>query len=305
VIILGDRYTFTELEMDRLKRTFPHIRHISYSGLQNENVLETIRQAIRQDGARLIVLNTSAVLPEETLQFLINQEEKGITYIDIETFLETYLNKVFVPAPGEKHDTACDPFPYSPVQYLQKRVIDILGVLGIGILFSPIMLYIALRIRKESPGPIFFRQTRVGLRGEEFECVKFRSMHLDAEKDGAQFAQENDPRTFDFGQKIRRARLDELPQIWNVIKGEMHIVGPRPERPIWVREFEKSIPNYQKRHVVAPGITGWAQIMYHYGRGEVDAHQKLMYDLYYIKNWSLRFEFKVIWRTIKYFLGAH
>jgi lipopolysaccharide/colanic/teichoic acid biosynthesis glycosyltransferase len=224
--------------------------------------------------------------------------------LDISEFLEQYLDKIFIPDSKEEDQDTCDAFPYSPAQYIQKRFIDLMGVIGIGILFSPIMLYVAWHIRRESPGPIFFRQKRVGLRGKEFECIKFRSMHIDAEKDGAQFAQENDPRTFDFGQKIRRARLDELPQIWNVIKGEMHIVGPRPERPIWVKEFEKSIPNYQKRHVVAPGITGWAQIMYHYGRGEVDARQKLMYDLYYIKNWSLRFEFKVIWRTIRYFLGA-
>jgi lipopolysaccharide/colanic/teichoic acid biosynthesis glycosyltransferase len=127
-------------------------------------------------------------------------------------------------------------------------------------------------------------------------------MHLDAEKDGAKFAQENDPRAFKWGNFLRNSKLDELAQIWNVLKGEMHLVGPRPERRIWTKEFKRSIPHYNQRHVVAPGITGLAQIKYQYGSGKLDAEQKLMYDLYYIKNWSLKLELEIIYKTALFVL---
>jgi lipopolysaccharide/colanic/teichoic acid biosynthesis glycosyltransferase len=127
-------------------------------------------------------------------------------------------------------------------------------------------------------------------------------MHLDAEKNGAQFAIDNDPRTFPWGNKIRYTKIDELIQLWNVLKGHMHFVGPRPERKIWTTEFEKSIPYYTQRHVVAPGITGLAQIKYQYGSGKLDAKQKLMHDLYYIKNWNILLELEIIWKTILFVL---
>jgi lipopolysaccharide/colanic/teichoic acid biosynthesis glycosyltransferase len=142
----------------------------------------------------------------------------------------------------------------------------------------------------------------VGKDGKEFCCIKLRSMCVDAEKNGAQFACKNDPRAFPWGKTIRDKKIDELIQIWNVLKGEMHFVGPRPERKIWTKEFEKSIPFYNQRHVVAPGITGWAQIKYQYGSGKLDAQQKLSYDLYYIKHWSLKFELEIIWKTALFIL---
>ena len=300
MIILGDKYTLTELEMKQLSDSFQNIKHISYSGKSAEEIIALLKEEIQQRHVRLIVLNTSAVLPETVIQYMANQEEKGIHYIAIETFLEQYLNKTLLPE--DKPSDAYGVLPYTPVQYMIKRTIDYSVGLVIVVLASPVMVYTALRIRRESPGPILFRQKRVGIRGEEFECIKFRSMHLDAEEDGAKFAEEDDPRAFEFGKKIRKYKVDELPQLWNIFWGDMHLVGPRPERPIWVKEFEKSIPHYASRHVVAPGLTGWAQMEYHYGRGEVDARQKLMYDLYYIRNWSLKFDLKIIWRTVRYLI---
>jgi lipopolysaccharide/colanic/teichoic acid biosynthesis glycosyltransferase len=166
------------------------------------------------------------------------------------------------------------------------------------------MLYSAYRIKKESPdGPIFFKQKRVGLNGKEFVCVKFRSMIPDAEKGNPQFASKNDPRVFKWGETIRKTRIDELPQILNVLKGDMHFIGPRPERKVWTEQFEEQIPYYSERHLIKPGITGWAQVMYPYGVNTEDAKQKLMYDLYYIKHWSLLLEMKVLWKTIKVVLN--
>ena len=160
------------------------------------------------------------------------------------------------------------------------------------------MLYSIYRIKKESPDdPIFFKQKRVGLRGKEFECIKFRSMVPNAEKGKPRFASKNDPRVFPWGATMRKTRFDELPQMWNILKGEMHLIGPRPERKYWIEQFEKIIPYYNERHLVKPGITGWAQVMYSYGENEKDAKQKLMYDLYYIKYWNIWLELKIVWMT--------
>jgi lipopolysaccharide/colanic/teichoic acid biosynthesis glycosyltransferase len=167
----------------------------------------------------------------------------------------------------------------------------------------PILIYARFRIRKESPGTSMFKQLRVGYKNKEFKCIKFRSMRLDAEANGAQFASENDPRVFAWGEFMRKTRIDELPQLLNVLKGEMHFIGPRPERLYWIEQFEKEIPYYNERHLVRPGITGWAQVMYPYGANAQDAKQKLMYDLYYIKYWNIWLEIKVIWKTILVVIG--
>jgi lipopolysaccharide/colanic/teichoic acid biosynthesis glycosyltransferase len=165
------------------------------------------------------------------------------------------------------------------------------------------MFYASRKITRESPGPVFFSQLRVGGMLKEFRVYKFRSMHIDAEKNGAQYAQLNDPRAYEFGAVMRKTRIDELPQLWNVMKGELHFVGPRPERKVFTDQLEKEIPFYHERHLVKPGITGWAQVMYPYGANTEDARQKLMYDLYYIKHWSVWLEAEVLIRTLKIVLG--
>jgi len=158
--------------------------------------------------------------------------------------------------------------------------------------------YVKKKIDEQSPGSLYFLQNRVGLGNKEFECIKFRSMVVDAEKDGAKFASKNDERVFEFGEFMRKTRIDEIPQCINVLRGQMHLIGPRPERRYWINFFEKEIPYYNERHIVRPGITGWAQVNYPYGANALDAKQKLMYDLYYIKHWSLWLEIKIIAKTI-------
>lgn len=180
-----------------------------------------------------------------------------------------------------------------------KRAADILlaciGLIGA----SPVMLISAIVIKCESSGTIFYQQDRVGRRGKLFKVIKFRSMCQDAEKDGAVWAQKNDARVTRFGGFMRKVRIDELPQLWNVLKGEMSFVGPRPERPIFVKQLAKKIPYYSLRHNIKPGLTGWAQICYPYGASEEDALRKLEYDLYYLKNLSVTLDLWIVFKTIK------
>jgi len=179
-----------------------------------------------------------------------------------------------------------------------KRIMDF-AVSGFLLLISfPIMIVTALAIRMDSPGPVFYRQDRIGMEGKTFKVCKFRSMTVYAETQGAQWAQKRDPRVTRIGRWIRLFRIDELPQIWNIFMGDMSLVGPRPERPEFVRDLQAAIPYYSTRHCVRPGITGWAQVNFHYGASIEDARRKLEYDLYYIKNMSILLDLKIIFRTV-------
>lgn len=182
-----------------------------------------------------------------------------------------------------------------------KRIFDIFVSLLILVLTSPIFIVTAFLIWIGGLGrkPIFYRQNRVGLGGKEFAVLKFRSMKVDAEKNGAQFAKKNDSRVTFIGQIIRKTRIDELPQLINVLKGDMSFVGPRPERPEFVSGFINEIPHYDLRHSVKPGISGWAQICYPYGDNIEDTKNKLKYDLYYIKNYSLFLDLTIIFQTVQ------
>ena len=217
--------------------------------------------------------------------------------LSIEHFLEEYLYKCYIPESNDDLHYLDDIHGFSKFQHFQKRVIDYFGIFWLFIFSFFVMKKCEKKIAQESPGPIYFKQYRVGYNNKEFECIKFRSMRLDAEKDGAAFASKDDPRVFPWGEHMRKRRYDELPQMKNILKGEMHLIGPRPERKIWTDQFEEQIPYYAQRHVVHPGITGWAQVMYPYGENVFDARQKLMYDLYYIKHWNIWLELKVVWMT--------
>ncbi len=180
-----------------------------------------------------------------------------------------------------------------------KRFFDIFASLVSLILFAPISLIIAMTIKLESKGPVFYRQQRVGEDGGVFDLLKFRSMRKDAEKNGPVWALRDDHRVTRVGRLIRGLHLDEIPQVINVLKGEMSFVGPRPERPFFVEQLQKEIPFYFHRHTVKPGITGWAQIFFRYGASQNDALEKLKYDLYYVKHMSPLLDLIIILETIK------
>ncbi|WP_114785958.1 sugar transferase [Vibrio tetraodonis] len=181
----------------------------------------------------------------------------------------------------------------------EKRLIDLMFVFMLGIIAIPVGLITAALIKLESPGPIFFKQRRTGQYNQEFEVIKFRSMRNDAEKNGAQWATKNDARVTKVGNFIRKTRIDELPQLINVYKGEMSMVGPRPEREVFIEDLEKEIPYYRFRHAVKPGVTGLAQVKYPYGASVDDAIWKHKFDIYYIKHQNWRMELKILFLTVK------
>jgi len=305
MIILGEKYIFNDIEKNRLKKRFKKIKKVPYKDIDTKKTIENIEILLSKEDHPIIVLNTKAKVDDELLKYLTNLELKGIEFITIEHFLEKYLHKCYIPEDNSDISFLEDIKPYNSLQYLQKRAIDFFIGVPLFILALPIMIYSAYRIKKESPqGSIIFKQKRVGKGGKEFICYKFRSMIPDAEKEKPQFASKDDPRVFKWGAFMRKTRIDELPQLLNVFKGEMHLIGPRPERKYWVDQFEETIPYYNERHLVAPGITGWAQVNYPYGSNTEDARQKLMYDLYYIKNWSLWLEIKTIFKTIWVMVGG-
>nr|BAL54179.1 sugar transferase [uncultured Planctomycetota bacterium] len=187
--------------------------------------------------------------------------------------------------------------PYFGVNRIVKRLMDITISLTAIVLLSPLMLLIAILIKLTSRGPVFYRQERCGLDGKTFYMLKFRTMRLDAEKEtGPVFARPNDPRRTWLGAILRRTSLDELPQLFNVLKGDMSLVGPRPERPCFVERFRKTIPHYMARHLVKAGITGWAQV--NGWRGNTSLRKRLQYDLYYIMHWNPWFDLRILWLTI-------
>jgi exopolysaccharide biosynthesis polyprenyl glycosylphosphotransferase len=184
-------------------------------------------------------------------------------------------------------------------QQILRRIVSItVSFIALAICL-PFIPFIILAVRLSSPGPIFFRQTRVGLRGRPFSVIKFRTMRQDAEEQGAVWAAENDPRVTSLGRFMRTTRLDEIPQLWNVLRGEMGFVGPRPERPEFVRWLASEIPFYELRHMIRPGITGWAQVRYKYGASLEETKNKLEYDLYYVKHLSLGLDLLIMFETVK------
>jgi exopolysaccharide biosynthesis polyprenyl glycosylphosphotransferase len=179
-------------------------------------------------------------------------------------------------------------------------MIDLISAIVILLLVLPFLPIIVLVIKLDSAGPILFRQKRVGKRGKIYVLYKFRTMTVDAEKNtGAVWAKEHDPRVTRVGEFLRKCRIDEIPQLFNVLAGDMSLVGPRPERPEFVDKLKEIIPYYSERHFVKPGVTGWAQVRYPYGASVEDAIEKLRYDLYYIKNLTMVFDLIVILETIK------
>lgn len=229
----------------------------------------------------------------------------GCRVTDETTFYETAYGEVPVLHITPSWFLAADLKGQRQEHAVVKRVFDVLVAGGALVLTAPIMLLIAISIWLEGRGPVFYSQTRVGQGGRPFTLYKFRTMCGDAESNGSAWAAVNDPRVTSLGALLRKLRLDELPQLWNILKGDMSVVGPRPERPEFVGLLSAMIPFYDERHLIKPGLTGWAQINYPYGSSIADARRKLQLDLYYTKHTSLELDLIILLRTLgTFFLGS-
>jgi sugar transferase (PEP-CTERM system associated) len=240
-----------------------------------------------------------SVLPVEQL---LDLKAMGIDVLDGHQLFEEVSGRLSIDSLRPSALVFSNGFKQRMASRIMKRFVDILGATCGLVVLCPLFFLVAFLIKVDSPGPVFYRQVRVGLRGRPFPIWKFRSMQQDAEKSGPQWAQAGDPRISRVGWWLRKTRIDEFPQLINVLRGEMSLVGPRPERPMFVQDLRKTIPYYDLRHTVRPGITGWAQVKFRYGASEEDAHMKLQYDLYYVKRLSFGIDMNVIVQTVRVML---
>lgn len=310
IVVLGAGPRAARLKM--LSKTpgagFAVVGYVSMSEA-NRVIPEAIaRDAIYNLADHVVLLNASEVvlaLEERRnalpLKDLLRVKTTGVHVNEISTFLERETGRVDLDSVNPSWLIFSDGFSSGRmVSSAFKRLFDIGASLVLLILTLPIVLVTAVAIRLESKGPAFYRQRRVGLYGVGFDVIKLRSMRQDAEAGGkAVWAEKDDPRITRIGRIIRKLRVDELPQCWSVLKGEMSFVGPRPERPQFVEDLEQKLPYYAERHMVKPGITGWAQINYPYGASIEDSRQKLEYDLFYAKNYSPFLDLLILLQTIR------
>ncbi|HET7267516.1 MAG TPA: TIGR03013 family XrtA/PEP-CTERM system glycosyltransferase [Oleiagrimonas sp.] len=233
---------------------------------------------------------------------LLECREHGIAVTELAAFFEREAGTIQIDPTNPSWLTFSEGFNNSPMQRTLKRGFDLSVAITMLLLTSPLMLLTALAIRLESGGgaPVLYQQYRVGESGRPFALIKFRSMRVDAEGDGvARWASQNDDRVTRVGAFIRKVRLDELPQLWNVLCGDMSVIGPRPERPQFVDDFNVRIRYYPLRHCIKPGLTGWAQLRYPYGASFEDAVEKLKFDLFYVKNHSIMFDMAILIQTVE------
>jgi sugar transferase (PEP-CTERM system associated) len=231
---------------------------------------------------------------------LLEMKLNGVKFDHLASVYEEYTGKIAVENLRPSWFIFSAGFRKTRVIAASKRVLDIIAA-SVGLVLAlPLMLMTTAIVKLSSRGPALYHQRRVGQNGHVFTIHKFRTMRTDAEAaTGAVWASASDPRIFPLGRLLRRSRLDELPQLWNVLRGEMSLVGPRPERPEFVAQLAEQIPFYGQRHAVKPGLTGWAQVRYSYGASVEDAMEKLQYDLFYIKNLSIAFDLFIIFSTVK------
>ena len=258
---------------------------------------------VERVGASEVVLALQERRNSLPLKDLLRVKTKGVHVNDFSSFLEREMGRVDLDTLNPSWLIFSDGFSAGRrLSSIGKRVFDIVVSLLLLIIGLPLIAIFAVLIKLESKGPAFFHQTRVGLYGQNFTIPKLRSMRTDAEASGVKWAEKDDPRITRVGRLIRKVRIDELPQVWSVLKGEMSFVGPRPEVPAFVVDLEKELPFYAERHVVKPGITGWAQINYPYGASIEDARHKLEYDLYYAKNYTPFLDILILLQTARVIL---
>lgn len=278
---------------------------LGYRGLPLLGAFEETAEIIRSERIGQLFV---ALPLEEHVKMLSLIEVANREYVDVKV-VPDLLQFIALRAKLEQLDgipiISINDVPLQGLEGFVKRLVDIAVAAAALVVLAIPFAVIAAAIRLNSPGPVFYRQERMGLDRRPFMVTKFRSMHVDAEREtGPVWTRENDPRRTTVGTFLRRSNLDELPQLWNVLRGEMSLVGPRPERPFFVERFKKQVPQYMLRHKVKSGMTGWAQV--NGWRGDTSIEKRIEYDLYYIENWSVSLDFKILWLTaVRSFFHKH
>ncbi len=287
------------LELAQFVRENPQLGWRLNSVINTGSNLDALRYALTQKQIDTVVVSPEAYQMQELIDVFYKSLNQRIAFRNLSSFYEQLTGRVPLGAINQIWFLENLTENTKRFYEMTKRAVDIVlaALLGLPVLVaSP---FIALAVTLDSPGPILYHQRRLGRAGSTFQIIKFRTMRKDAEQQtGAVWAQDNDPRVTRLGRFLRKTRIDELPQLWNIVKGEMSFVGPRAERPEFYEMLKKSVPFYEERYLINPGLTGWAQINYRYGSSIQDAAEKLQYDLYYIKNRSLILDFGIILKTI-------
>ncbi len=305
VYVLGNGERAERLLRGLRQRTALGLEVVGWTGdLQGEVTRESVASHLERVALERGIHRVIVALPDRRktlpVDVLLDLRLVGVKVEDATSWLEKISGRIEVEQLNPSWLIFAEGFRFSVFSRLVRRIVNFLLALIGSILSLPLLPLITVAIKLDSPGPVLYRQKRMGYRGTNFYCYKFRTMRRDAEADtGATWALDSDPRITRVGRFLRTSRLDEIPQLWCVLKGDMHFVGPRPERPEFIEWLSKEIPYYGVRHVVRPGITGWAQVKYKYGNTLEDAREKLQHDLFYIKNRSLGLDLLIMFETIK------
>jgi sugar transferase (PEP-CTERM system associated) len=312
ILVMGTGETARMVGEEIIKRERLGFRLVGFAGdTQGDDVrtngtgkivgdYSQIVDLIRENRVRKLVVALSERRGGYPVALLLDLRVRGCTVVEWPSFFEKLSGRIAIDNLSPSYFIFQEGFSKSRFLLFSRRVVSLLASIVLLFFLSPILLVVALLVKIDSPGPVFYRQERVGRTGKIFRIIKFRSMRQDAEGEGVpRWATEKDPRITRLGRILRKSRLDEVPQLINVLKGDLNLVGPRPERPAFVEQLEKAIPYYSIRHTVRPGLTGWAQVEFAYCGTIEESKEKLQYDLFYIKNISVKLDLLVLFKTVK------
>ena len=299
VLFVGDNKEINQI-IEKINN-FPQLGYQVAEKIKPEDIKTSfdVLEKTNKQGIKIIVTSLDPSHDQKLVQSLYQCLPLKVSFYDLPSFYEKVFGKVPLSNIGELWFLENLTEGQKNFYEAAKRVFDIIAALTLGIISLPFYPLIALIIKSDSRGSVFYTQKRIGLEGQIFTVIKFRTMTEAAEKDGVKWANHQDHRITKFGRFMRKTRIDELPQLLNILAGQMSFIGPRPERTEFVKQLEKEIPYYQVRHIIKPGLSGWAQVNFHYGASVEDSVEKLQYELYYIKHRSFILDLSIVLKTIK------
>jgi exopolysaccharide biosynthesis polyprenyl glycosylphosphotransferase len=304
ILIIGDSPSLRDTVMAIEKNPELGFRLVRWIKGDEMSRGQEIIDLIKKENVEMVIIGQNARKNKDTLKIAYDLIPLGIDILNFSEFYESIYRKT--PLDELSEEWFIEEIRTQEIGYdFIKRIFDFILALLVSVILCSLALLIIILIKVTSAGSAIYRQNRVGRNGKEFTLYKFRTMRIDAEKDGAKWAQKNDNRITKFGSILRSTHLDEMPQLWNILRGDLSFVGPRPERPEFTSQLRLEVPHYEIRHTILPGLTGWAQINYRYGADVNDAIEKLKYELYYHHNRSIVFDILILIKTIRMVFQNH